>query len=134
MPAEPNQLAHFAIHADDVERARRFYESVFGWTFEAWGPPEFYLIHTRAGGPHGALQKRRTPVSGDGMIGYECTIAVADVRTAVSAIEHAGGVISSPPFEIPTVGTLAMFKDTEGNVACVMQYASSVQDARDFMR
>lgn len=131
MPAEPNQLAHFAIHAEDVERARRFYEAVFGWTFEAWGPPEFYLIHTRAGGPHGALQKRQTPVSGAGMIGYECTIAVADVHAAVSAIEQAGGTITSPPFEIPTVGTLAMFKDTEGNVAGVMQYASSVQTKQE---
>lgn len=131
MPADANQLAHFAIHADDVERARTFYEAVFGWTFEAWGPPEFYLIHTRAGGPHGALQKRRTPVSGEGMIGYECTIAVADVKASVSAIESAGGTITSPPFEIPTVGTLAMFKDTEGNVAGVMQYASSVNTTQE---
>ena len=131
MPAEPNQLAHFAIHAADVERARAFYEAVFGWTFEAWGPPEFYLIHTRAGGPHGALQKRRAPVSGEGMIGFECTIAVADVHAAVSAIEQSGGTITSPPFEIPTVGTLAMFKDTEGNVAGVMQYAPGVDTTQE---
>ena len=122
MPAAPNQLTHFAIHADDVERARAFYEAVFGWTLEAWGPPEFYLIHTGPGGPHGALQKRRAPVQGDGMIGFECTIAVADVQAVVLAIEDAGGTIASPPFEIPTVGTLAMFKDTEGNTANVMQY------------
>lgn len=131
MQAEPNQLAHFAIHADDIERARQFYEAVFGWTFEAWGPPEFYLIHTRPGGPHGALQKRRNPVGGEGMIGYECTIAVADVHAAVCAIEQAGGAITSPPFKIPTVGTLAMFKDTEGNIAGVMQYTSSADTTRE---
>ena len=39
-------VAHFAINADDVPRARRFYERVFGWKFSAWGPPEFYKIET----------------------------------------------------------------------------------------
>ena len=30
-----NDVQHFAVAADDVERARRFYEAVFGWRFEA---------------------------------------------------------------------------------------------------
>ena len=28
----PATLRHFAINADDVPRAKRFYEEVFGWT------------------------------------------------------------------------------------------------------
>jgi len=28
-------VAHFAINADDLPRARRFYENVFGWKFQA---------------------------------------------------------------------------------------------------
>jgi predicted enzyme related to lactoylglutathione lyase len=40
----PAKLCHFAINADDVQRARRFYESVFDWTFEPWGPPNFYQV------------------------------------------------------------------------------------------
>ena len=36
-----HNIAHFDVAADDVERARRFYERVFGWRFEAWGPPDF---------------------------------------------------------------------------------------------
>ena len=42
----PNDLDFFAINADDVPRARKFYETVFGWSFEPWGPPNFYLIDT----------------------------------------------------------------------------------------
>ncbi len=34
-------VAHFAINANDVDRAKRFYERVFGWKFNAWGPPGF---------------------------------------------------------------------------------------------
>ena len=36
----PNNVVHFAVHADDLPRARRFYEAVFGWRFEPWGPPD----------------------------------------------------------------------------------------------
>lgn len=38
----PNNVKHFAVHADDVDRARKFYESVLGWQFTPWGPPNFY--------------------------------------------------------------------------------------------
>ena len=39
----PSNVKHFAVHADDVDRAK-FYESVLGWQFTPWGPPNFYLI------------------------------------------------------------------------------------------
>ncbi len=118
----PNPIAHFAIHADDCARAKRFYETVFGWQFEPWGPPEFWRIHTTPDGIHGALQKRREPVAGAGMIGFECSIAVEDVEAMVKTIEEAGGTITLQPFLIEGVGTLAMFQDTEGNVVGAMQY------------
>ena len=57
----PN-IAHFAINADDVNRARRFYERVFAWRFEPWGPPGFLQIFSgneHEPGIRGALQKRR---------------------------------------------------------------------------
>lgn len=36
-----NHIDHFEIFANDVERARRFYERVFAWRFEIGGPPDF---------------------------------------------------------------------------------------------
>ena len=77
-----NNVVHFAIHADDVERARRFYEAVFGWRFEAWGPPGFYNIDTGTAdhpGIHGALHARSEPLSGTGVRGFSCTVAVDDL-------------------------------------------------------
>ena len=123
----PNNVVHFAIHADDCERAKAFYEKTFGWTFEPWGPPHFWRIHTSPGAIHGALQERRTPVSGKGMIGYECSIAVEDVRASVEAIRANGGTLTMEPFEIEGVGMLAMFEDTEGNVVGAMQYVEGAQ-------
>ena len=49
----------------DLAATRRFYERVFGWTFEAWGPPDFFMIWTGAvhepGAVHGSLSKRWEP-------------------------------------------------------------------------
>ncbi len=123
----PNDIAHFAIHADDCQRAKTFYENVFGWTFEPWGPPNFWRIHTSPGAVHGALQERRTPVTGQGMIGFECSVAVDDVVAVSGAIEANGGKVTMKPFEIEGVGTLVMFEDTEGNVAGAMQYLEGVR-------
>jgi predicted enzyme related to lactoylglutathione lyase len=121
----PNNLARFAIHVDDVRRARQFYERVFGWRFEPWGPPDFYLIHTgdqTDPGLGGLMHKRHEPLTGTGMKGFECTIGVADIDAAIRAIESNGGKIAMAKFQIPTVGTGVYFHDTEGNWVGAMQY------------
>ncbi len=121
----PNNLSRFSIHCDDVSRARRFYEQVFGWRFEPWGPPEFYLIHTgdeKDPGVGGLMHKRQAPVTGTGMIGFECTIGVDDIDQIIRAIEAHGGKIAMSKFHIPTVGSGVFFHDTEGNYVGAMQY------------
>jgi len=124
-----NNVCHFAIFADDLERAREFYEQVFGWRFTEWGPPDFYLVATGnndAPGIRGALQKRHEPAGTSFSGGYECSISVADITLTAVAIEKAGGEIVIPEVEIPTVGKLVKFADTEGNVACAIEYAEGV--------
>jgi predicted enzyme related to lactoylglutathione lyase len=123
----PNNLSFFAINADDVPRARRFYETVFGWSFEPWGPPNFYLIETgkEQAAVRGGLQERRELAPGQKMTGFECTISVANIDQAIRAIEANGGRIAAPKYHIPTVGTVAYFFDTEGNVAGIIQQESN---------
>ena len=119
-----NNVCHFAIHADDVARAKVFYQQVFGWQFDEWGPPDFYLIktgHVDAPGILGALQKRTQPL-GAGFNGYECSISVEDVKAIGEKIVEHGGEIVFNLMEIPTVGLLIKFTDTEGNLACAIQY------------
>jgi predicted enzyme related to lactoylglutathione lyase len=119
----PNNVDYFAINADDVPRARAFYETVFGWSFEPWGPPGFYLIETSkdASAIRGALQERHELVRGARTVGFECTISVPDIDQAIRAIEANGGTIAAPKYHIPTVGTVAYFQDPDGNVAGIIQ-------------
>lgn len=119
-----NNISFFAINADDVARARKFYKTVFGWSFEPWGPPNFYLIQTGKGqvdAVPGGLQERRELSPGQKMVGFECTIAVEDIDKTIRAIEANGGHLAAPKAYIPTVGTVAYFFDTEGNVAGIIQ-------------
>src|SRR5580704_9009538 len=70
-------ISHFDVRADDVARARKFYERVFEWRFSPWGPPGFFLIATGTEadpGIHGAVHDR--PADGHRSIGFQCTISV----------------------------------------------------------
>jgi predicted enzyme related to lactoylglutathione lyase len=121
----PNNLASFAIHVDDVDRARAFYEAVFEWIFEPWGPPGFYLIHTgnaQSPGIQGLMHARQTPRTGAGLNGFEPTFAVDDVDVIAARVEKHGGKITFPKGVIPTVGALIRFLDTEGNDVGAMKY------------
>lgn len=117
-----SNIQHFAINADDLSRARNFYEEVFGWRFQPWGPPDFFQIETGPNGIRGALQKRRE-ISGHRMPGIECTIAVDDIDRVIDAIDAAGGKVIMPKTTIEGVGDLIFFEDSEGNVAGAMRYA-----------
>lgn len=120
-----HNIAHFDIPADDVERGRRFYERVFGWRFETFGPPDFYMIQTGPPsdpGIHGSMSKRHQPAAGRARTGFECTVAVEDLAAIRAAILANGGKIQLDEHEIVGVGTLIRFEDTEGNTVCAMRY------------
>lgn len=126
----PNVM-HFSINADDLPRARRFYERVFGWTISAWGPPRFYQIQTQAAGEpqgiRGALQGRRELLPGRPMVGFECTVGVASIDDTAKAVLANGGRTLIEKTVIVGVGTLMFFEDTEGNAFGAMQYDKSAE-------
>jgi predicted enzyme related to lactoylglutathione lyase len=124
----PATFRHFAINADDVQRAKGFYERVFGWTFDPWGPPNYYQIKTAGAGLLGALQERRELQPGVRMAGYEVSIGVEDLKATIAAVEAGGGRILMPPYRIEGVGELIYFEDTEGNFVGAMQYEPGVFD------
>jgi uncharacterized protein len=122
-------LSHFSINADDVEAARAFYESVFGWAFHAWGPPGFYQIQTGSDdepGVRGALQERRQLLDGP-TTGLECTFAVDDVDDTRARVLAGGGRIVMERFTISGVGHLIAFADPAGNAVLAMQYDDAAE-------
>ncbi len=121
----PANLSHFAINANDVETSRSFYETVFGWTFTAYGPPGFFQIQTGTDvdpGPRGALQERRQLLDGIATRGLECTFSVDDVDETRKLVTDAGAKILMERFTITGVGHLIAFEDPGGNPLLATQY------------
>jgi predicted enzyme related to lactoylglutathione lyase len=122
----PNSVVHFEIFATDVERARTFYERVFGWQFEVAGPPDLYLLvtgpDTDPGIRQGLIAKRSGPAAAGPINSFRCTIGVHAIAETMSAVEAAGGKLRSPIVNIPDVGQIVEIADTEDNIVCLAQY------------
>lgn len=124
----PGTFRHFAINSDNVPRSKAFYEGVFGWTFQPWGPPGFYQITNAGEGLLGALQGRREIEPGKAMPPVEVTMGVDDIEATMTAIEAGGGRVAMQPFYIQGVGRLIFFADPDGNLMGAMQYDKGVFD------
>jgi predicted enzyme related to lactoylglutathione lyase len=120
-----SKVAHFSINADDVARARSFYESVFGWKFKQAGPPDFFTIDTGENEEPPIMESihpRRELKEGLRMNGYECTISVPSLSETVAAIRAQNGNIVMEETTIVGIGRMIVFQDSEGNVVGAMQY------------
>jgi predicted enzyme related to lactoylglutathione lyase len=120
-----SKVVHFEIPAEDLDRAKNFYSSVFGWKLETTPMPgggeytsvmttpvdEQTQLPTEPGAINGGMMQRdeRTPSP-------VITIDVDGIDDALQEIEAAGGTTVTPRTAIPGMGAFAYFKDPEGNV------------------
>ena len=124
------RVIHFEIHATDPDRAERFYTDVFGWAVQRiGGPMDYRLLMTgddATAGINGALLRTagEAPRDGDGINAFVCTIAVESIEETERAVPAAGGVQVLDRMEVPGVGLLSYFSDTEGNVFGALQPVS----------
>jgi len=127
-----NKLSHFAIFTEDIERAKAFYGKVFNWGFNGYGPNDFAQIKANPDGNGqliGALQDRKYQLTEQKVIGFECSIAVDNVDEIAQLVADADGEVLMSKTEIPHVGWIIKFRDTEGNIVCAMQYQAHIQEA-----
>ena len=111
----PNSIVHFEIPADDLKRAKKFYEKALAWTItDPWKMNYFMVVTKDKGedGINGGLMERKMP--GQPFMNY---IAVDSIDASLKKVEKAGGVVAMPKMEIGQgMGWIAAFKDTEGNL------------------
>ena len=121
-----NRVIHFEVQADNVERAKMFYEKALGWKITQMmkkedGGMEYWGIDTGEGpGINGGLYERPSKTE-DQIHVYDCTILVQDLDKAIADVKANGGTITKEKSEIPHVGFFAGAKDTEGNKFGLMQ-------------
>ena len=130
----PNRVIHFEIQADDINRAKTFYEKVLGWEVKKWGGADtssgigmeyWGLITGPDGTPgiNGGLYKRSD--GSQPLHTYDCTIQVDDIDKVITAIKANGGQIrpweGKEKWEMPNLGWFSRAVDSEGNIFGLIQ-------------
>lgn len=121
----PNSVVHFEIPADDVARAKAFYEKTFGWKirlFPMSAGDEYYGVTTRQKGEEGidgGLMQRKMP--GQPFTNY---ISVKSIDAMNQRVQAYGGVVMLPKQEIGKgMGWISAFRDPENNMIGLYQAA-----------
>ncbi|MBM7649746.1 putative enzyme related to lactoylglutathione lyase [Bacillus ectoiniformans] len=120
---------HFEIHVEDMERAKKFYGEVFGWSFQDWseyaGMPYFGAVtgDEHEPGINGALMKRQSasPETSQALNGFACTMGVEDYDATEAKILENGGKVAMPKHALPGMAWQGYYLDSEGNIFGIHQ-------------
>lgn len=118
-------LVHFEIPVDDLEKARAFYGSIFGWNLTDWPMPDgskYIGVHTtpidektriplKPGAINGGIMKRSNKVKAPVF-----AIHVESIDQRVKQVEEAGGKVVMSKMDMMGMGFYAYITDPDGNV------------------
>lgn len=117
-----NPIAWFEIYVDDLDRARKFYESVFQTTLQPLagsgeaGAPHMlgFPMSSQHYGAGGALvHMQGMHAGGNSTLVY---FACQDCAVEEARVAGAGGRVQRPKWPIGQHGFIALVMDTEGNM------------------
>ena len=112
-PAHHHKIGYIEFTTNNIEQTKRFYSSVFGWSFQDWGP-DYISFDAASGGANGGFAKR-TKEQEPGTNAALIVLYSAHLKDTEDAIVAAGGNIVVPTFEFPG-GRRFHFSDGAGNV------------------
>lgn len=125
-----NKVVHFEIPADNVERAQKFYKSLFKWGIEQFGEMPYWAVRT-VEVDEKMMPKEKGAINGGMLIRDEkndpgsknpvIVISVPNTEEYCKKVEKAGGKIVLPARKIGDMGMYARVKDTEGNIIGLWQ-------------
>ena len=117
MAHHPHVITHFELSANDPKEAADFYKKCFDWEIKAF-PEMNYYTFAAEGGTGGGFN----PVSDESPAGTVTVyINTPDLKDSLEKVKANGGTVLMESYEIPTVGTMATFKDPTGNVMALLQ-------------
>jgi hypothetical protein len=123
-------IVWFDIPADNLDRAKKFYGSLFGWNIAQFpgmqGPDAQTYLHIDTGGddasPDGGLMVRKQP--GQGITQY---IRVSSVDESTAKVKRLGGKVCMAKTAVPQMGYFAVCQDTENNTFALWEPDSNAK-------
>ncbi len=116
-----NSVVHFEIPADDMERAKKFYQTVFGWKIVPYQQDVAMANTTEV---DKSTMRPKTPGAINGDIvdrkhvkSTVVVIYVDDIDEKMKEIEANGGKSLGPTITIENFGWSAFFLDSENNLS-----------------
>lgn len=113
MPQD-RKIDYLELPASDFDAVQRFYESVFGWTFENYGPEYRAFNDGRLDGGFYKSEARSDTGTGAALIIFYAN----DLDAIEASVSAAGGMIVKPVFDFPG-GRRFQFTDPHGNELAV---------------
>ena len=123
------KVQHFEIPADNIDRAKAFYQKTFEWQFQPVPGMDYTMVtaapsnqegrSTEVGAINGGMGKRGPPLAHPVF-----TVTVDDIDGTAKLILKNGGKIIRKKESIGPMGFTAYFADSEGNVVGLYQPAS----------
>lgn len=112
-----NPVGWFDIHVSNMDRAKKFYETVFNiQLFDLpieWGKQSLFPFNQESPNISGALVEKVDMIpNGNNTVVY---FETEDCLTEEKRIEEAGGKIVRPKMSIGEFGFVSIFIDSEGN-------------------
>lgn len=99
----------------DVEKAKAFYASTIGWSFDGMPMPEgTYWVAKVGGKPVGGLMAINSPQFAGVPEAWFAYLAVDDIDARVAAAVKAGATVMRPAFDVPGVGRIAILRQPDG--------------------
>ena len=113
-----NPVGWFEIYVQDMNRAKKFYQSVFQLTLERLNSPgmdmwSFPADMTRWGAGGALVRMDGVASGGNSVIVY---FSCADCSVEAGRVLGAGGRVEKRKFSIGQYGFIALAFDTEGNM------------------
>jgi hypothetical protein len=103
------------LFTEDVEAAQRFYQALFGWTYQSLRAGEHsYTLALADGEPVGGMLQRTHVYEKDRGSRWVGMISVPDVAKAARYAEEHGGKVVVAPRALAGRGEIALLKDPEG--------------------
>ncbi len=114
--AQHHAINYIEFTTSDIALTKAFYQKVFGWSFQDWGPDYIAFDKTNSGIDGGFRKGEPGQVHADSA--PLVVIYSEDLEATQKAVESAGGKVTVPIFEFPG-GRRFHFSDGQGNVLAV---------------
>lgn len=115
-----SKVVHFEVPADNMERAGKFYEEVFGWHILPMPEMKYAMAHSGPTDDQNGMPKEAGFINGGIMQrkdikGPVIVIDVKSVDEAVKKAESNGSKVVRPKVKVGDMGYVAYLTDSEGN-------------------